>query len=269
MFDFAPTPQADHALMQDPAFAAALRLCGQNPVTLKEGQTLLHRRVMGMPVAMLARAEPPRDLRAQMRAAGLGPMPLILSPENTGSLPRAIRLRKPRLYAEIDLTQSTDARRAALHGKWRNQLRAAEHASLRISHAALSPDDPLITLDVHQGRAKGYANWPPGLTAAFATLAPDQTQIFTAFDRGQPVGRMLFLLHGCRATYHIGHNTLAGRMLNAHNLLLWQAGCWLSTQGYRRLDLGTLDSRTPTLNRFKLRAGAQERLTGGTFVTIG
>lgn len=268
MFDFT-TPSADHALMQDPAFAAALRLCGQHPVTLDNGAILLRRRFAGIPVAMLPRAAPPADLCARMRAAGLRRMPLILSPETTCDIPLAMRLRAPVSYAEIDLTQSRETRRAALHGKWRNQLSGAEHGNLQISDTALSPHDPLIAQEAEAGRIKGYANWPAGLTAAFATAAPEQTRLFTAYDRGQPVARMLFLLHGCRATYHIGNSTLAGRMLNAHNLLLWHACDWLAARDCRRVDLGTLDPRTPTLNRFKLRAGARERRTTGTYLTLG
>lgn len=269
MFDCAPSPSNDHALMQDRSFAAALRLCGQNPVMLDGGLTLLHRRLLGLPVAMLPRAAPPQDLRAQMRAAGLRLTPLILSPEALCRIPRALRLRAPLSFAEIDLTAPEAARCAALHGKWRNQLRAAENSPLRVSDTPLSPDDPLIARDAAQARARGYANWPPGLTAAFATVAPDQTRVFVAYDRGHPVAQMLFLLHGRRATYHIGYSTREGRSLNAHNLILWRAGCWLSARGFARLDLGMIDPRTPTLNRFKLRAGAAEKQTAGTFLNLG
>ncbi len=255
--------------MQDRSFAAALRLCGQNPVMLDGGLILLHRRLMGLSVAMLPRATPPQDLRSQMQAAGLRLTPLILSPEALCRMPRALRLRGPVSYAEIDLTGPDEARRAALHGKWRNQLRAAENGPLRVSDAPMSPEDPLIAHDAGQARARGYANWPPGLTAAFATVAPDQTRVFVAYDRGQPVAHMLFLLHGRRATYHIGYSTREGRSLNAHNLILWRAGCWLSVRGFAWLDLGTVDPRTPTLNRFKLRAGAAQKQTAGTFLNLG
>lgn len=267
MFDFAPS-RPEHALMQDPAFAAALRACGQHPITLDSGLIVLQRRFAGMRVAMLARATPPPDLRRQLRGAGVRHAPLILSPEEPTPSLRAIRLRKPTRYAEIDLSAPQAVRRARLNGKWRNQLRRAEHLRLDVTDAPLQPEDPLIMQDVAQGRAKGYANWPPGLTSAFAALAPDQTRLFTAYDRNEPIARMLFLIHGARASYHIGHASLAGRVSHAHNLLLWRAGNWLAERGITRLDLGKLDDRTPSLNRFKLRASGVPRRTGGTWLTL-
>ena len=77
---------------------------------------------------------------------------------------------------------------------------------------------------------------------------------------------MLFLSHGSSATYHIGHITPRGKALCAHNLLLWEAGRHLAHLGCRSLDLGRLDPRTPGLDRFKLRGGAQRQETGGTYL---
>ena len=70
MFDASP-PSSDHPLMQDRAFAAALRLCGEHPITLPSGHMLLNRRILGMPVLMLPRAASPPDLIAQIKQLGL------------------------------------------------------------------------------------------------------------------------------------------------------------------------------------------------------
>jgi hypothetical protein len=266
MFDATPAPDA--ALMQDPAFAAALRLCGQNPIILNCGTMILHRRILGIPVAMLPRAVPPADLSDQLRRAGLHRTPLILSPEQPCTLPRALRLRGPQSFALLDLHGDTDIARAALHPKWRNQLKRAEAAGLRISHHQMppEPDQPLLRLERAQARARRYANWPTNLTAAFAAAAPDQTRLFIAHDRGTPVAHMVFLRHGTRATYHIGHITPAGKARCAHNLLMWQASRWLADQGHVTLDLGLVAPRVPGLNRFKLRTGAVIAQTGGTWL---
>jgi hypothetical protein len=264
MFDAAAF--ADTPLMQDPAFAAALRLCGETPVVLPSGLIVLYRRICGVPIAMIPRAAPPVDLDAQLCRAGLQRLPLILSPERPCDLPRGLRLSPPVEVLSMDLTRPDPIRRAALHGKWRNQLRRAEASGLRIGDAPLSPDSPLLTQEVEQARLRGYANWPAALTAAFATIAPEQTRLFTAYDRGHAVARMLFLCHGARATYHIGHITPRGKALCAHNLLLWQASCWLSDLGSTTLDLGRADPATPTLTRFKRRAGGQPETTGGTWL---
>lgn len=266
MFDAAPAP--DTPLMQDPAFAAALRLCGQTPVILPSGAMMLRRRVLGMTVAMLPRAVPPDDLEDQLYLRGLHRIPLILSPERPCTLPRALRLRGPQSIARWDLEFDADKARAALHPKWRNQLKRAEAAGLRVSETSFpsTPDHPLLRADTAQSRLRGYTNWPAPLTSAFATMAPDQTRLFTAFQRGTPVAHMLFLRHELRATYHIGHTTDAGKAGSAHNLLLWRAARWLVQRGVAALDLGLIDPRTPGLNRFKLRTGARVVQTGGTWL---
>ena len=262
MFD--DSPQTDHALMQDRAFAAALLMCGEHPVTLPSGLTLLNRRVVGLPVLMLPRAAPPPDLGAQLACAGLHRRLLILSPEQPTPMPRALRVAAPRTLLHVDLGGDAATRRAALHQNWRHQLGQAQRADMRVLHRALTPDHRLLTLEADQSRARGYRNWPTALTAAFAQVAPEQTHVFTALLRGYEVAHMLFLTHGNRATYHIGHTTDAGRSHHAHNLLLWEAMNTLAARGITTLDLGP--QTLPDIDRFKRRAGAHEVQTGGTWL---
>ena len=120
LFD-APRPPSDHALMQDRAFTAALLLCGEHPVTLPSGLTLLNRRIMGLPVLMLPRAVPPPDMDAQLAHAGLHRRLLILSPETPVPMPRALRVAAPRTLLQVDLRGSATTRRARLHQNWRHQ----------------------------------------------------------------------------------------------------------------------------------------------------
>ena len=266
MFDAALPPDAP--LMQDPAFAAALRTCGQNPVALPTGLMVLQRRIFGVPVLMLPRATPPPNLRQQLRQINLHQQPLILSPERPCTLPCALRLRGPQIMAQLGLHIDTSVTRTALHTKWRNQLRRAEGAGLRVSHGPLSVSDShtMLATETAQARTRRYANWPAPLTAAFAKVAPTQTQLFVAYMGNTSVAHMLFLRHGTRATYHIGHISERGKSLCAHNLLLWMAMCWLADQGHTTLDLGMIDPRTPGLNRFKQRTGARMIQTGGTWL---
>lgn len=263
MFDASPA-HTSHALMQDRAFAAALMLCGGGPVMLPSGLTLFSRRLAGVPVLMLPRVVPPPDLPAQLAQAGLHRRPLILSPEEACRMPWAMRIAPARSLWQIDLSQLPNARRAALHQNWRHQLGQAEASPLRVLHRSLKPDHPLLELEAAQARARRYQNWPPALTAAFARAAPDQTHLFTALLRGHAVAHMLFLTHGSRATYHIGHTETEGRSLHAHNLLLWQAMDVLAARGITSLDLGV--ATTPEIDRFKRRAGAVACPTGGTWL---
>ena len=255
--------------MQDPAFAAALRRLGQRPVILRGGLTLLVRRIVGLRLAMLPRATPPPDLFDQLRHARLHRLPLILSPEVPCALPPSLHLCAPRQRAVLDLSGSPQDRRAALHPKWRNQLRKAETAGMAIDHAPLPPDPnhPLLLAEGLQARTRGYANWPARLTAAFAAAAPAQTRLFTARHDDTVVAHMLFLLHGTGATYHVGQTTASGRALCAHNLLLWEAAHWLGAVGAATLDLGLLHPGTTGLDRFKLRTGAAAMATGGTWLS--
>ena len=264
MFDEARP--SDHALMQDPAFAQALKLCGQQPLMLASGEVVLQRRFFGVRVAMLPRARPPPDLTSQLAKAGLHRTPLILSPETPCDLPRCLALRRPYDVAMLNLEQDEDSRRARLHPKWRNQLKAAEKRRILVTRWPLTADPNCNVLETESAQAKqrGYANWPAALTAAFAAAAPQQTHLFEAIHRGKNVAHMLFLTHGQTATYHIGHITEAGKRIGAHNLLLWQASLKLAEMRCRTLDLGLLHAATPDLNRFKLRCGATRRKTGGT-----
>lgn len=263
MFDASP-PSSNHPLMQDSAFASALRLCGEDPITLPSGHLLLNRSILGIPVLMLPRAAPPPDLIAQLKTRDLQRRPLILSPETAAPMPRAINVAAPRALFTIDLTPPRDTRRAALHQNWRHQLGQAEASPLRILHRPLTSDHPLLALDAQQSRTRRYQNWPTALTSAFASIAPDQTHLFTALLRGHPVAHMLMLTHGSRATYHIGHTTDQGRALHAHNLILWEAMNALTVQGITTLDLGP--ETTPEIDRFKRRAGAKAQPTGGKWL---
>ncbi|MEP1765102.1 MAG: GNAT family N-acetyltransferase [Sulfitobacter sp.] len=263
MFDAMPTTPS-HALMQDPAFAAALRLCGEDPITLPSGLLLLNRRLAGVPVLMLPRAAPPPDLPKQLADAGLSRRLLILSPEHPCKMPRALRMMPRQALLRVDLSGDDQTRRAGLHQKWRNQLRRAEGSLLRVTQRRMNASHPMLARAAEQSRARRYQGWPTALTAAFAKAAPEQTQIFTALLRGHPVAHMLFLIHGNRATYHIGHTTPEGRKTHAHNLLLWQASIALHRAGIMEMDLGP--ETTPQIDRFKCRAGAQQVMTGGTWL---
>jgi len=266
MFD--ETPAECVSLMQTPAFAQALKLCGQTPLTLSSGEMLLIRRFLGLRVAMLPRSAPPEDLEAQLHTLGLRRTPVILSPDVPCALPRAVPIRRARDQIVLKLAGGNDLARARLHSKWRNQLARVEKRPVHVTYGPLDPDPrhPLLVLEQAQCAERRYQNWPAALTAAFAAAAPRQTHLFSAEYRDKTVAHMLFLSHGSRATYHIGHITPLGRKLYAHNLLLWRASRLLATLGHQTLDLGLMQHGATGLNRFKLRTGAERHPTGGTWL---
>ena len=84
---------------------------------------------------------------------------------------------------------------------------------------------------------------------------------------GERAAAMLFLIHGQAAIYQVGWSSDAGRDLNAHNLILWQAIQELRQRGVRRLDLGGVNTqRSAGLARFKMGSGGEVITLCGTYM---
>ncbi|WP_113910913.1 GNAT family N-acetyltransferase [Roseovarius dicentrarchi] len=210
-----------------------------------------------------------RALAALPRAAPWRAIWAVGSDANTGR--RGLPVARGCTMAELDLTPCAADRRAAQHGKWRNRLKRAEEAGLRISARRLNlrRDVTLLACETAQQRARGYAALPPAFTENWTKIAPDHTLILTAEENGISLGFMLMLLHAPIATYHIGWTGPRGRALNVHNLLFWRASQDLATRGYARLDLGHADfKRTPGLARFKMGSGAAAKTLGPTTLCL-
>lgn len=172
--------------------------------------------------------------------------------------------------AEVPLLRDENAMRFALQGKWRNRLVKAEGYELRVRISRRLADlDWLLHLEHAQQKTKGYRNLPASFLRAWASSDPNGFQIYIAQSRGTPVAAMLFLVHAPGATYQIGWTSDAGREASAHHLLLWRAMQDLSKSGFKRLDLGTVDTvSTPGLARFKLGAGAKLRTLSATGLVV-
>jgi hypothetical protein len=173
--------------------------------------------------------------------------------------------------AEIDLAGAPSDWRARMAGKWRNRLVRAEGAGLvlrdmPVAGAAL---DHLLAAEAAQRAARRYRALPLALVPAMAAAAPRALRLFRAEARGDVLAAMLFVRHGAVATYHIGWAAPAGRKVEAHNLILWQAMGWLAARGVRRLDLGTVDTvGAPGIARFKIGAGADLRVLAGSWLRL-
>lgn len=269
MFDAAPlcnmTP-----LNQSPHYAKALSLVGARTNRLADGTLVLRRKMRGVPVAMLPRAQIRRDtLPGLLRTADMHKQVIVLNPDHpTPWLADlgALAVMTPAYIATLDLTGDL---RAQMHQKWRNRLAFAEKQGLRITRQNLpeTADQWLFQQDQAQQSTRGYAAWPEALTRAYAQANKGDAKLFTAFQGKEPVAAMLILRHGESATYHISHSAEAGRRRNAHNLLLWEAMRWLASKGVTTFDLGLIDTeKAPGLARFKLGAGATLRPLGGTWL---
>lgn len=218
-------------------------------------------------------AEEVQALRLLARSLG---WPLIATPE--APLARAgLALVTPRHIAEVDLATGLAARRAAQHGKWRNRLARAETAALTVERLDGQPKawGWLLKAEAMGRKARGYRALPGDFTNALEAAAPGSVTLWqaragTGTGTGAgPVAAMLFVRHGCAASYHLGWSGDEGRGANAHNLILWRAMADLADAGVRLLDLGALDTETaPGLARFKLGAGARPRQLGATLMVM-
>lgn len=263
-------PQTSVSLHQSAEYRAALRATAAQSCTLADGSLVLRRKMLGVSVAMLPRAQMQREHFAQnLSSAGLRRALWVLAPDHPAPWLAdlgAVPVMTPSYVAQVDLTGDL---RAQMHQKWRNRLHFAERQPLRITrqNLPLRPDTWILKQNRQQQATRGYRTWPDALTLAFAKANRGCAKLFTALDGDTTVASMLFLCHGKKASYHIGHTTSDGRAYAAHNLLLDRAMHWLATQNITTLELGLLDTDTsPGLARFKLGAGAVARPLGGTWL---
>lgn len=171
----------------------------------------------------------------------------------------------------LDLAQEEDVLRANLHGKWRNMLKAAEAAPLKIRDRSRDRASLqwLCIKDSQQQKQKGFAALPSLFVSLYQESAPEKepTLLLTANHGGEPIAGMLFLIHGLSATYHIGWAGEAGREYRAHHRLMWGAIRLLKAKGVRWLDLGGVETDTsPGIARFKLGVGGEVVSLAGTYV---
>jgi len=261
-------------LAQSSAFGAALTAIGRGPKQLAlraEGPPLqvLCRRFGPLHVGMVSRADLTRPQVHQVcRDAGVG---ALLLNANTDKGAHGVMLQTPGHVAELSLQGSEDEMRAAMHQKWRNRLAKAERQRIKIIETGLKPSQGhwVFAKESAQARARGYKNWPEGLTRAYAKANPAQARVFEARVGGDTLAVMVFLRHGAVATYHIGWTSEEGRGYCLHHAIFWQAMLRFRSRGCQRLDLGMVATdAAPGLARFKLGSGAQLRTLGGTWLAV-
>lgn len=230
-------------------------LCSRGPVWLRD-------------VSSDQRAKVHRALKSKLGLAW--PRVTLQTPDDVDALGGARRVMSGYSTVMLDLTRSRDDLRAGLDGKWRNRLVAAERSELKVQQNGTKPAQYTWLLETEEGqrRARGYTATPQALVPEFvkAKGARDSLLILRGDLGKQKAAAMLFLIHGCAATYHIGWNSEEGRKLGAHNLLLWHALNVLQQRGVKRLDLGGVETvKSAGLARFKLGTGGDLITYAGTY----
>ncbi len=186
------------------------------------------------------------------------------------SLARLRRVMTGQSTAVLDLRPPLEAIEAAQKPKWRNRRRAGEAEGLKITEGGAKADHYRWLLEAEAGQrdGRGYRALPPAFVEAFAGQVGKAggVRVWRADFAGAPIAGMLFLRHGSGATYHAGWASEAGRVANAHPVLLWRAIQALKADGATWLDLGGVDTvKSAGIARFKLGAGAQPVTLAGTY----
>lgn len=196
------------ALQQSTQFARALTMVGADVASTEP--VILQRRIGAFGhLAFASRAH----------AADVAQTPVrVLNGEGACPRPyRAAGLRQtitPAHIAEWDLTQRD--LRQHLHGKWRNRLKKAEAAGLRIKESAWDGSTHVMFAQTDAlARKRRFKTYPVAVLSAFAQCNPNHAVLFEAFDRGTLIAACLILRHGKTATYQTAWTSDTGRALQA------------------------------------------------------
>ena len=169
----------------------------------------------------------------------------------------------------VDLTAPEDDILKNLNGKWRNRLRTAQSENITVNRLARDPLKYawLLDKDAQLMKRLRHQSSNVALVPAFHNAAGGKSIFaYEAKDGDTRLAGMLFLRHGACATYHIGWSGAAGKSLNAHNLLMWDAIRDLKKAGVCVLDLGGVDTDyNPGIARFKLGTGAKVVSSSGSW----
>lgn len=161
----------------------------------------------------------------------------------------------------LDLRIGAESLRAELEKKWRNALAKAERSEAVTEWDDTGRDVPWLLKCYQLDKAhKNYDGASPELLRA---MERQGARILTG-RVGNDAG-VLFILHGQSATYQIGWSGAAGRDMNAHNLLLWNALHQLKDRGIKDLDLGGINDDAQGLKGFKEGLGGETATLAGVF----
>ena len=177
----------------------------------------------------------------------------------------------------IDLSRSEGALRAAMDQGWRNRLSKAERSDLVVQKAGVKPAQYrwLLDAEARQRVKRGYRSMPVEMTERWQDAKADGAggdkaaglAVYRADLKRDAAAGMLFLVHGRRATYHVGWTSDEGRANAAHNLILWAAMRDLKARGVTLLDLGGVNTQSGAgIARFKLETGGEVLQRAGAFV---
>lgn len=207
------------------------------------------------------------------------PRLLVLTPDEAagGGLSGLKRVMTGDATVLVDLSQEEAALRAGLESSWRNKLSKAERSDLVVQKAGVKPAQYrwLLEAEAKQRQKRGYRAMPLEMTERWQDAKADGANgdkgagiaVYRADLKRDAAAGMLFLIHGRRATYHVGWTSDDGRANAAHNLILWTAMKELKARGVVQLDLGGVNTQSGAgIARFKLETGGRVLMRAGGYV---
>jgi len=295
---------ADAAYQQDWAYGVALKAMSPSvdilraAVRRKDGSLVALAQVAARPFAMAGRfalcthgpvwvADVPadekreayRDLKKSLPQRW--PRLLVLTPNEPGGDASGLRGMRRVMTGDatvlLDLTREEAELRGAMDQGWRNRLSKAERSDLQVQKAGTKPAQYrwLLEAEAKQRVKRGYRAMPVEMTERWQDAKADGANgdkaagiaVYRADLKRDAAAGMLFLIHGRRATYHVGWTSEEGRNNAAHNLILWAAMKDLKARGVATLDLGGVNTQSGAgIARFKLETGGAVLMRAGAYV---
>lgn len=295
---------ANASYQQDWAYGAALVKLSPKVKLLRaaarrpDGSIIALTQIVARPLAMIGQfalsthgpawvgAVSPEEKAATYRALKKSlplrwPRLLVITPNETRDAAAALKGMSRVMTGDatvlIDLTKSEEDLRAAMDQGWRNRLSKAERSGLVVQKAGTKPAQYRWLLDAEkkQRQKRGYRAMPMEMTEHWQDAKAEGARgdkgaglaVYRIDSGRDPTAAMLFLVHGARATYHVGWTSEEGRNTAAHNLILWHAIRDLKARGLRTLDLGGVNTQSGAgIARFKLETGGDVLVRAGGYV---
>ena len=168
----------------------------------------------------------------------------------------------------LDLTQSEEALRGGLSGKWRNALSFAERAGLTmLSDHEGESFDWMCEKHEEAMKGKGFSATPTSMLRFLQKKG--FMKVYRAAIGGRVVAGIGVAHHGLGATYLVGWNGTEGRNLKANQYLLWQSIMEAKSGGVCKLDLGGIDEQNQSgIAEFKLGMGGRRVQLVGEYLRV-
>lgn len=167
----------------------------------------------------------------------------------------------------IDLAQPAEKIYKNFKRRWRNPLRKAESAGLKIDISQSDKSFSMFLEKYKQSTTELGISWPsPDLVKALWAEARADIRLLFAVNNNEAVSAMLLFVYADTSYSFAAWNGPRSTELHSHNFLIWHSILHHQQQGYRWLDLGGIDPENlPGITSFKRGTRGDEYQFIGNF----